>query len=129
MDTLEACAEIWVSAKEAEAKAIAKRREAEDRMLSLIGVSESHEGTTNAEGGLYRIKIASRMTYAVDSDKVQELAAEAGVEPALSELFRWKPVLNKKQWEHCAENIRSALAPAITTKPSRASFVITKNEE
>ena len=52
MDTLEACAEIWVSAKEAEAKAIAKRREAEDRMLSLIGVSESHEGTTNAESGL-----------------------------------------------------------------------------
>ena len=128
MSDLEQLAAEWCAAKEAEAAAIAHRRECEDKMLSLIGIGDDHEGTTNADGGLYKIKVASRMSYSVDSDKVQELAAEAGVEAMLSELFRWKPELNKKQWEHCAENIRLALAPAITVKPSRASFSITQKE-
>lgn len=129
MVELETLAAEWYAAKEAEAAAMAHRRECEEKMLSLIGIGDDHEGTTNAEGGLYKIKVASRMSYSVDSDKVQELAAEAGVEAMLSELFRWKPELNKKQWERCAENIRSALAPAITVKPSRASFSIIKSEE
>lgn len=130
MSDLETLSARWLACKKAEQAAQAERRECEDKMLSLIGISETHDGTTNAEaGGLYKIKVASRMSYAVDSDLVQELAAEAGCESALSEIFRWKPELNKKQWEHCAENIRAALAPAITTKPSRPTFTITQNEE
>jgi len=118
---------MWTSAKLAEAEAVKLRREAEDRMASLIGVAENAEGTTNAEApGGYKIKIVARINRVVDSDRVQELAAQHGLSAHLSALFRWKPELNKSQWDHAAQNIRDALAPAITAKPGRPSFTVTK---
>ena len=56
MSELETLAAEWYAAKEAEAAAISHRRECEDKMLSLIGIGEDHEGTTNADGGLYKSK-------------------------------------------------------------------------
>lgn len=127
MKTLEECAETWMAAKKAEANAIKARREAEDAMLSLIGIAENAEGTETAEApGGYKIKVASRISRTVDSDMVQELAAAAGLSDHLPALFRWKPELNKSQWDHAAQSIRDALAPAITAKPGRPSFTITK---
>lgn len=125
--TLDELAAMWTSAKLAEAEAVKLRREAEDRMASLIGVAENAEGTTNAEApGGYKIKIVARINRVVDSDRVQELAAQHGLSAHLSALFRWKPELNKSQWDHAAQNIRDALAPAITAKPGRPSFTVTK---
>lgn len=125
--TLAELAAMWTSAKLAEAEAVKLRREAEDRMASLIGVAENAEGTTNAEApGGYKIKIVARINRVVDSDRVQELAAQHGLSAHLSALFRWKPELNKSQWDHAAQNIRDALAPAITAKPGRPSFTVTK---
>lgn len=127
MSTLEQSAAEWMAAKEAEALAVMLRRQAEDRMASLIGIAESQEGTTNAEApGGYRIKITSRIDRKVDAELVQELAASAGLSDHLPSLFRWKPELNKSQWDHAAQRIRDALAPAITAKPGRPSFSITK---
>lgn len=126
MPSLEVWADIWQQAKQDEADAIKRRREAEDRMLSLIGVAENAEGTTTAEApGGYRIVVTSRIARKVDSDLVQELAAQHGLTDHLGALFRWKPDLNKSQWDHAAQNIRDALAPAITAKPGRPSFAIT----
>ena len=117
----------WQIAKRDEANAIMRRRALEDSMLSLIGIAENAEGTTNAEApGGYKIKVVARIDRKVDSDMVQELAAQHGLTEHLSSLFRWKPELNKAQWDHCAQNIRDALAGAITAKPGRPSFTITK---
>lgn len=124
--SLEVWANIWQQAKADEVEAIRRRREAEDRMLSLIGISENAEGTTNAAAPGYKIKVVSRIDRKVDGDLAQELAAQHGLTEHLPALFRWKPELNKSQWDHAAQNIRDALAPAITTKPGRPSFSIVK---
>ena len=117
----------WQIAKRDEANAIMRRRALEDSMLSLIGIAENAGGTTNAEApGGYKIKVSARIDRKVDADLVQELAAQHGLTEHLSSLFRWKPELNKAQWDHCAQNIRDALAGAITAKPGRPSFTITK---
>ena len=117
----------WQIAKRDEANAIMRRRALEDSMLSLIGIAENAEGTINAEApGGYKIKVSARIDRKVDADLVQELAAQHGLTEHLSDLFRWKPELNKAQWDHCAQNIRDALAGAITAKPGRPSFSITQ---
>ena len=67
-----------------------------------------------------------RIDRQVDAELVQELAADAGLTDHLPDLFRWKPELNKAQWDHAAQSIRDALAPAITAKPGRPSYSITK---
>lgn len=127
MSDLSTWAARWNEAKAAEASAVALRRECEDRMLSLLGIAENADGTTNAEApGGYRIKVVSRINRTVDADLVQELAAAAGLSDHLQALFRWKPELNKAQWDHAAQSIRDALAPAITAKPGRPSFTVTK---
>ena len=115
--------QFWIQAKEDEKTAIEHRRAYEDKLLSLIGVSENFEGTENAEApGGYKIKITGRMNRKVDSDKLQELAAENGLTEHLSTLFRWKPDIDAKAWKAADESITRPLMGAITTTPSRASF-------
>lgn len=127
MNTLSECAAAWMAAKKAEADAVALRRDLEDRMTSLIGIAESHEGTTSASApGGFKIKVVGRIDRKVDAELVQELAADAGLTDHLPALFRWKPELNKAQWDHASPSIRDALAPAITAKPGRPSYSITK---
>ena len=122
--------DLWMQAKEDEKTAIEHRRAYEDKLLSLIGVSENFEGTENAEApGGYKIKITGRMNRKIDADKLQEIAAEHGLTEHLSSLFRWKPDINSKAWEKADESITRPLMGAITTTPGRASFAITQEQE
>lgn len=116
----------WMRAKELERIAIEERRQIEDKLLSLIGVSETLEGTETANTGEYKIKIVGRMNRKVDADKLHELAIENGLEAHLQNLFRWKPEINAKAWAAADEAITKPLLDAITTTPGRASFAITK---
>ena len=129
MTPIQQLSQAWLEAKAAEQEATERRRRYEDELSELIGLSQATDGTTTKEAGGYSIKVTQRLNRSVDSDLVQSLAAEAGLTAHLGDLFRWKPELNKKQWDHAAENIRSALAPAITEKPGRPSFSITKTEQ
>lgn len=121
--------ELWIDAKEQEKKAIAYRRKIEDKILSLVGFAENHEGTEIAEPEGYTVKITGRMTRRVDSNKLQEIAAEHGLTAHLSELFRWKPEINLRAWRNADEAITRPLAGAITTTPGRASVSITPTKE
>ena len=116
----------WIRAKDLERIAIEERRQIEDKLLSLIGVSETLEGTETANTGEYKIKIVGRMNRKVDADKLHELAIENGLEAHLQNLFRWKPEINAKAWAAADEAITKPLLDAITTTPGRASFAITK---
>jgi hypothetical protein len=116
----------WMRAKELERIAIEERRQIEDKLLSLIGVPETLEGTETANTGEYKIKIVGRMNRKVDADKLHELAIENGLEAHLQNLFRWKPEINAKAWAAADEAITKPLLDAITTTPGRASFAITK---
>lgn len=128
MNAMQVWADAWLVAKREEAEAVARRRECEDRMIEAMreSVEINEDGTTTVKPSGYTIKIVSRVTRSVDAEKVQELAAAAGLSDHLPALFRWKPELNKSQWDHAAQNIRDALAPAITAKPGRPSFSISK---
>lgn len=128
-DDLNELAAMWLAAKDAEKEATEDRRRLEDRMKSLIGVSENMEGTETVDPDQFTIKIVGRIDRKVDGGKVQELAAEAGLSDHLSSLFRWKPEINMAAWKAADQSITSQLAGAITAKPGRPSFAITRKEK
>lgn len=128
-DDLNALSSLWLAAKQAEADATADRRKIEDRIKSLVGVAENLEGTEIVSPDHYTIKIVGRIDRKVDSDKLQELAAEYGLSDHLSSLFRWKPEINMTAWKAADEAITKPLAAAITAKPGRPSFSITPKEQ
>jgi len=125
-DSLAALAGLWLDCKEQEAQATADRRRIEDRIKSLAGVLEAFEGTETLAPEGYQIKIVGRFERKVDSDKLQELAAEHGLTEQLSTLFRWTPAVNMKVWKSTDSSITAPLAAAITTTANRPSFKIEK---
>ena len=116
----------WIQAKESERMAIEVRRQVEDELKSMLSIPEAFEGTSNNDFDGYKIKVVGRMTRKVDSEKLQELAAENGLTEHLSSLFRWKAEIASKSWESADESITAPLMDAITTTPSRPTFTITK---
>ena len=124
----DACKE-WLDAKETERAATEARRVVEDYLIEELGPSEQFEGTKNVDAGIYKIKITSRMSRKVDNEKIQEIAAEAGLSEHLSSLFRWKPELNMSAWKSADKSITTPLLGGITTTPARASFSITTEKE
>lgn len=128
-DDLDELAYMWSNLKEAEKEATDDRRAIEDRIKSLVGVAENFEGTETADPERYTIKITGRIDRKVDSEKLQELAAEAGLTDHLTRLFRWTPEINMTLWKAADDSITRPLAAAITAKAGRASFKITKKEK
>lgn len=129
MTSLVELSEAWIAAKDAEREAIERRRSIEDRLAAFIGIDESLDGTSTTKIGGLEIKVTGRLDRKVDADLLVELAAEAGLQDHLSALFRWKPEINKRAWDNAADSITRPLLGAITTKPGRPSFVITKKED
>lgn len=117
----------WLELKELEKQATENRRKVEDKLLSLLSIPETLDGTENfeLESG-YKVKIVGRMVRKVDADKLQELAAEHGLSEHLSSLFRWSADINSAVWKATSESITNPLLDAITTKAGRPSFTITK---
>jgi len=122
--TLEQLAQVWLQAKEAERQAVELRRTTEDAMRGLLGIRDDLDGTEIRAVGDVRLKIVGRIDRKVDSDRVQELAAEHGLVDHLSSLFRWRPELNVSAWKSADPSITQPLAAAITAKPGRPSFSI-----
>jgi hypothetical protein len=114
----------WLEAKDSEKRATAKRREIEDEMINLSSFSSQKDETQKMKTSLHAVKIVSRIDRKVDSEKVQELAAEHGLTDHLGTLFRWKPEINMAAWNASDESITRPLAAAITAKPGRPSFSI-----
>ena len=127
---LETCSQQWLDAKQAERDAVELRRDAEDKLLSLIGIPENLDSTETVETDSgFKLKIVGRMNRKVDGDRVQEIAAEEGLEEHLPSLFRWKPEINMPAWKKADEKITTPLLGGITTTPGRASFAITKESK
>lgn len=117
---------LWLEAKARETKATNDRRAIEDQMRSLIGIAENLDGTMTAKPDGYVVKVTGRINRKVNADKLQELAAEAGLTEHLSSLFRWKPEINMTAWKATDAAITTPLLGAITSEAGRPSFAITK---
>lgn len=118
----------WMEAKAKEAEAVAMRRALEDRISSLAGIPDTLEGTQTVKPDGYVMKIEGRINRKVDGDKLQEIAIETGLQDHLSSLFRWTPEINMKVWKSTDPAITTPLLGAITSKPGRPSFTITKEK-
>lgn len=119
-----ALSSMWIVAKNAEATAVADRRNIEDRIREIVGLEGDAEGTTTLKVESYKVKITNRLDRKVDAEKVQDIAAEHGLTLHLSSLFRWKPEINMSAWKSADQSITGPLLGAITTKPGRPSFSI-----
>jgi hypothetical protein len=117
-------AEQWMLAKSLEQEAVEKRRKVEDALVDFYGVLPTGEGTANFATDGHKIKIVSRLNRKVDTDKVQQIAAELGISDKLSTIFRWKAEINTTEWRAEPESIRAALSGAVTTTPGRPTFSI-----
>jgi hypothetical protein len=116
----------WLDAKAAEKKAMDERRSIEDKLVKALGIPQTLDGTQNIEADGYKVKIVGRLDRKVNSDKLQDLAAEFGLTEHLSSLFRWKPEINASAWKSADTRITEPLLEAITTTNGRPSFTITK---
>ena len=117
----------WLDAKKAEAAAVKDRRLLEDQMAEAFALPKDLNGTVNREVDGFLIKMEGRINKKIDSDKLQTLAAEAGISEHLSTLFRWKPEINAKAWDAASEAVTVHLLGAITSTPGRPTFTITKD--
>jgi len=116
----------WLDAKKLEAAAVAERRELEDQMAAQFALPKDLDGTVKVEENGYIIRMEGRINKKIDADKLQVLAAEAGLSEHLSSLFRWKPEINAKAWGAAADAVIQPLLGAITSTPGRPTFTITK---
>jgi hypothetical protein len=117
----------WLDAKKMEALAVAERRELEDLMAVQFSIPKDLDGTIKQELDGYIIRMEGRINKKIDADKLQLLAAEAGLSEHLSSLFRWKPEINAKAWGAAADAVTQPLLGAITSTPGRPTFTITKD--
>ena len=116
----------WLDAKKLETAAVAERRELEDLMVKDFDLPKDLDGTVKHAVDGYVIKTEGRINKKIDADKLQVLAAEAGLSEHLSSLFRWKPEINSKAWGAAADAVTQPLLGAITSTPGRPTFSITK---
>ena len=117
----------WLDAKKTETKAVADRRDIEDQMVASLSVAKDLDGTVKKELDGYVVKIEGRINKKIDAEKLQVLAAEAGLSEHLTSLFRWKPEINAKAWGAAADAVTLPLLGAITSTPGRPTFTITKD--
>ena len=117
----------WLDAKKLEAAAVADRRELEDQMALQFALPKNLDGTVKKELEGFTVKIEGRINQKIDADKLQMLAAEAGISEHLSSLFRWKPEINAKAWGAASSVVTGPLLGAITSTPGRPTFTITKD--
>lgn len=116
----------WLDAKTAEKKAVEERRMLEDVLIAQFNINAAQDKANTVKQGGYKINITTRLTQKIDSDLLQEIAAEHGTSEHLSSLFNWTPKLVKKEWNATDESITAPLLKAFTTKAARPTFKITK---
>ena len=117
----------WLDAKKLETAVVTERRQLEDQMVDLFGIPKDLDGTIKREADGFQIKMEGRINKKIDSDKLQMLAAEAGLSEHLSSLFRWKPEINAKAWNSASDAVTKPLLDAITSTAGRPTFTITKD--
>lgn len=120
---------LWQQKKEAEKRIVDERRQIEDKLTEMLGLSEQSEGSKTIEIGSVKMTIIGRVSKHIDADLLQDIAAEHGLTNQLSSLFRWKPEINMKEWRNANEQITRTLSGAITTKPGRPSYSVTFKEQ
>ena len=126
--TLESLSAAWEVAKAQEKEAVEQRRMLEDAMASIMGLSPELDGTIAVLAGNSVIKVVGRLSHKVNSEVLDDIIRENGVEEVAHEIFRFKPELNLRAWKQADEASQNMFFEAITTSAGRPSFSITVKE-
>lgn len=119
-------------AKAKENAAKAARVAIEEQLAAEIGVPDQWEGSRTNDVGEFKVNVKRTMNVKIDTPRLRELAAQHNIDDAvMSAVFRWKPELNKKNWDNAGDEIKAALSGAITRTPGKIgiSVEIKKQEE
>jgi ribonuclease HII len=120
-------ARLWFDLKQAEEKIVEDRRKLEDEIMSGKDISTPRTITEDIEG--FKVKILTKLSKTIDSEKLQSIASDNGLVDQLPILFRWKPDINKTVWDNADESIKNIFADAITAKPARPYFTIEEKKK
>ena len=102
-----------------------KRMALETELATVISVPDDWEGNKTNTVGDYKVKLTRKMNVKIDELKLRELAIVNNITPALETCFRWKPELNKREWDAADPDIRVKLSAAMEVTPGKASFTVT----
>ena len=122
MSDLKNLSQQWLEAKTLERDAAERRRVLEDQMRRCMKIEDSEEGTVSTKVDNYKIKATCRINRKIDPEKFLLLANDAGID--VSKFTKWKCELQMSAWKQQSDDVQSALLPAITTEPGRATFSV-----
>ena len=114
---------LWQEAKEAEAYAKERRLQVESQITDLIGVAD--EGTTNAEGNLFKVKTVGKLTRSLDDAAIQ--SDWDTLPDEIKKCVKWKSSLdtkNLRSLEAKRHDLIPVMAQYMTTKPAKPSVSV-----
>lgn len=118
-ETLETLADELTKIKRYMDEAKQRKDEIEQKIFDMSGLTEQFEGTHSMEAGHYAVKIRCKFNRKINSDELQKIAQKAGLSSYLSELFRWKPEIKKREWDKASPEVTSVLEQAIVTTSAK----------
>lgn len=128
MEIHELVAELY-RVKQDEQNVRNKRMALESELARVIDVPDDWEGTKTNTVGDYKVKLMRKMNVKIDGAKLTELASQHNLAPLLNTCFRWKPELNKREWDKVEADIKTKLSEAMEVTPGKASFIVTPEGE
>lgn len=120
---IDVLARHWQEAKEAEAAAKDRRIQVESQITELVGFAE--EGTTNAEGNLFKVKTVGKLTRSLD-DKALQLDWDE-LPDEIKKCVKWKSALDTtklRALEAMRDDLIPVMAQYMTTKPAKPSVSV-----
>lgn len=120
---IDVLARFWQEAKEAEAHAKERRLNIETQITELVGFAE--EGTTNAEGNLFKVKTVGKLTRSLDDSAIQ--SDWDTLPDEIKKCVKWKPSLdtkNLRSLEAMRDDLMPVMAQYMTTKPAKPSVSV-----
>jgi len=116
-------ADDWLRLKSLEKECQEKRIDLEKKMSSLFGIEETMKGTNNLETPDFKVKIVGSYNTKIDKDKLLPILED---NPELNDCFRWKPELEKAEYDKTSDLTKKLLSSVITTSPAKLSFTVVK---
>lgn len=118
----------WLKCKALEQEAQKERQAVEDRLTELLKFDVNQDHSKTFEEGDFKVKLTGRVNRTVDSDLAQDIATEHNLDNQLTNLFKWSADLKLSAWKEASVAVKTIFSKAVTSKPGRPSFVITKKE-
>ncbi len=115
-------------AKSAEAKAAQFRREIEQSIIELCGVSQ--EGSTTFKGEQYKIVTTGKITRSIDQEQLKK--AWESLPDAAKDAIRYKPEIIKKEFDALKKHNEPAwraLCECVTEKEAKPSVSFAEIEK